>query len=379
MKHSTFETAPRRKSILAGLAGVGVAVALVGGLTTALHARVALTDDAPVRTPLTVATMNFEVLDGYDRRTSYLGLAVSDRKARLGFEVPGQISALPVRQGSPVRKGELIATLDDSALQARRRATLAELEQARAELELAELKADRQKDLRKTGAVSREAFDETRLRARALSARVDAVEASLASIDIELDKTRLLAPYDGLVSDHYMHEGAVITPGTPVVRLIGSGALEAHIGVGATRAAELEVGRSYALRLRDERFEAPLLSVRPDVDPVTRAATAVFAIPDHIRVLDGEPLSLELEEPVPEPGGWLPLSALLEGQRGLWTVLRVEARDGEYHSVREAVEILDVQGEHAYVRGTLPQGARVIASGVHRITPGAPVTPVGEG
>ena len=48
MRDSTFKTAPRRKSILAGLAGVGVAVALVGGLTTALHARVALTDDAPI-------------------------------------------------------------------------------------------------------------------------------------------------------------------------------------------------------------------------------------------------------------------------------------------------------------------------------------------
>ena len=108
-------------------------------------------------------------------------------------------------------------------------------------------------------------------------------------------------------------------------------------------------------------------------DPVTRAATAVFAIPPRVRALDGEPVTLTLTETVAATGGWLPIAALQEGQRGVWTVLRLAPEADRFRTVREAVEVLDVQQDRAYVRGTLSPGDRVVASGVHRVTPGTPV------
>lgn len=357
------------------LLGIVAAVAIAATLTGLLYARVALSEDPSPRTPLTVATVTYEVQDSYQRTISYLGLVTAGRKANLGFEIPGTLDSPPLRQGSPVRQGELIATLDKSALLARRDATAAELEQTRVELELARLKANRQRELRSTGAVSKEAFDETRLRARALVSQVDAVTARLASIDIELRKSDLLAPYDGIIADRYLHQGAVVNPGIPVVRLIETAAQEAHIGVAATRTEELSIGSSYPLRLREATFEAELLSIRPDVDPLTRATTSVFAIPADIQALDGETVTLELGEPVRETGGWLPVSALLEGRRGVWMVLRIESDGERTTAVREAVEVVELRGDQAFVRGTLPPGSSVIASGVHRISPGSQVTP----
>jgi hypothetical protein len=73
-------------------------------------------------------------------------------------------------------------------------------------------------------------------------------------------------------------------------------------------------------------------------------------------------------------GGWLPIAALLEGQRGVWTVLRVEPEDGSFRTAREAVEVLDIRGDQAYVRGTLASGSQVVANGVHRVTPGTLVS-----
>lgn len=365
--------APRKVSRTSGVLGVAVAAAIVVGLTIALQARVALTQSTPEKSPLTVATTTFELQDSYRRTVAYLGLIVAGRKTDLSFEIPGRIATLPVRQGSQVAAGELIAQLDDAALRARRDATKADLKRAQAELELARLKAKRQKDLRATGAVSKEAFDETRLRASALEAQVEAVTAGLASIDIELEKSRLLTPYDGIVADHYVHEGTVINPGVPVVRLIETAQQEAHIGVSAARAGELEIGKLYPLKLRGEKIEAALLSVRPDVDPVTRSTTAVFRVPSQASALDGEPITLELEETMPLAGGWLPISALLEGKRGLWTVLRIDSSDAQHTTLREAVEVLDIQRDKAYVRGTLPSGSLVVASGMHRITPGTPI------
>jgi len=57
-------------------------------------------------------------------------------------------------------------------------------------------------------------------------------------------------------------------------------------------------------------------------------------------------------------------------------VLRVAAIDTETRAVREAVEVLEIQGDQAYVRGTIVDGNTIIAHGVHRVTPGTAVAPV---
>lgn len=371
MDSFTRRPAPRRGGTVLG---IGAAVLITVALTGALHARLAMGEKPAPRVPLTVAAITYQEQQSYVREVAYLGLVSAGRKADLGFEVPGTIAALPWREGSPVAAGELIAQLDEAALQASYRATRGDLEQARSELELARLKAKRQLELRETGAVSREAYDETRLRARALASRVEATEARLQSIQIQIDKAQLRAPYDGVIADRYLHEGAVVNPATPVVRFIETAGREAHVGVAVSLAAGLQPGQRYRLSLRDQAFDAELLSVRPDVDPVTRVTTAVFAIPPSIDAVDGEPVSLQLDETVRAVGGWLPIAALLEGNRGLWTVLRLSDADGRTVTVREAVEVLEIRGDEAFVHGTLSPGSRVVASGVHRITPGTPVS-----
>lgn len=368
----------RSRDRLSGILGVGGALLIVIALTTALHARFAMGEKPNPRTPLPVEATGYSLEQSFERSVSYLGLVSAGRKANLGFEIPGTVAELPWREGSPVNAGELIARLDDSALQARFRATEAELAQARSELELARLKAKRQKELRETGAVSKQSFDETRLAAQALSSRVEAVSAQLQSIDIQIRKAELRAPYAGVIADRFVHEGAVVNPGTPVVRFIETAGREANIGVAVDKADSLVLGDSYTLKLRGQAFQSTLLSVRPDVDPVTRVTTVVFEIPNHIVAVDGEPVTLQLTESVPVSGGWLPISALLEGGRGLWTVLRLQQTDAGITTQREVVEVIEIRGNKAFVRGSLPHGSRVVASGVHRITPGTRVSIAGE-
>ncbi len=366
------------RSGLSSVAGIGLAAVLLAAITAALYAKAGLTRTVPEAHALTVNTVVYKTQTAYQRQVSYLGLVVAGRKANLSFENPGLIATLPVRQGSPVHKGDVIATLDNTLLKAKRAATAADLKQARAELELARLRADRQQELQKSGAVSRDIYDQTRLHAQALAAQVEGMSARLHQLDIEVAKSTLVAPYAGIVADRYVEEGTVIDAGIPVVKLVATRAREAHIGVSVERAQQLNADQSYSLRLRDKTIPARLLTVRPDVDARTRTTTVIFALPDTVATVDGEPVTLQLDESVPTTGGWLPLTALLEGQRGVWNVLRLTEADDGLRTVREAVEVLDVQGERAYVRGTLPANSEVVATGLHRITPGALVVEQGE-
>jgi membrane fusion protein, multidrug efflux system len=370
-KNSPHRLYRNRRSNIAGLL---LASALIAGLTSTLYARVAPDGDPQTKNPLPVVTTRFEQTQEYSRELSYLGLVKARRRTDMAFEISGLMESLQAREGNKVEAGQILATLDDSSLLARKKATLAEQRRVASELELAILKEDRQLDLRDSGAVSREAYDETRLRAQALAAQSDAVAAQLDSIDIELSKTVLRAPYAGVISERIVDVGTVVSPGSPILRIVESGKSEAYIGLAVELLETLEVGEFYTLKIRDERLAAPLLALRPDVNPVTRAVTAVFALPGGGPALDGEPVSLELEQSIALEGGWLPLSALLEGERGAWTVLKVQSVDGHHNTVREVVEVLEVRGNKAYVRGTIADGDIVIADGIHKATPGAPVT-----
>ncbi len=364
----------RRQSTTRGtIAAVGLAALAIATLTGLLHARAGAVESESSRQPLPVVTDTFELQQGYRRDVSFLGLVRAGRSSSVGFEVPGTLSSLTASEGMPVSEGQVLATLDTAQLNARRAVVEADLERVEAELELARIKARRQRNLQKSGAVSREAFDETRLGARALEARLASVEAQLDSIDIDLEKSVLRAPYDAVVAERLVEAGAVINPGNPVLRLVASGAREAHIGIAAEQTAKLQPGATYTLTLRDQSVPARLRSIRPDIDPRTLTATAVFELPTEAGGMDGEPVTLALSEEVVMTGGWLPVSALLEGERGLWTVLRVVDTDEGTVTAREAVEVLDVRGDRAYVRGSLGDTQRFIADGVHRIAPGTPV------
>jgi RND family efflux transporter MFP subunit len=343
-------------------------------LTALLHERVKPDGKLVEKVPLPVTITHFEELGSYQRQVSYLGLIQARRKTKVGFEMPGLLRELKVREGSRVETGDILAELDDAKLLAQRKAVVAELQQVGAELELARIKESRQQDLRTTGAVSREAHDETRLRAQALLARSKVVQAKLDSIDIELHKSVIRAPYSGVISERYIDIGTVVSAGTPILRLVEAASREAHIGVAVAQAEKLVRGQNYPLTLRGKTIDASLLSVKPDVNPATRAVTAIFLLPAAVDGLDGEPVSLVLSTPVHMRGGWLPISALLEGERGVWTVLKIIPKGEEQLAVREVVEVLEIQGDRVFVRGTIGQGDSLVADGVHRVTPGTAVT-----
>ena len=371
-KNSSREGAPFKfTSSLPFFIAIFIALAITG----LLNSRDALSQKHGVREPLTVATTLYKIQSSYQRQVRYLGLIVAVERANLSFEVSGLLASSPLREGTPVESGETIATLDTEAISLRRDSIQADLKQVKVDLELAQLREKRQRKLLSARSISEDIYDETRLAVESLEARAQSVRSRLASIELDIEKSRLVAPYSGIIADRFAHKGTVVSAGTPIVRLISNAAKEAHVGVSAERAQALIIGQSYQLALQEQVFLAELLSVRPDVDPLTRSTTAVFAIPENMPALDGVPINLLLSEVVNLRGGWLPLTALQEGKRGIWTVMRVEELEdnNELQAVREAVQVLEIKGEFAYVQGTLKNNSRVIASGLHRLAPGSKI------
>lgn len=365
----------RQRAKLTGtVVAFAVAAVVTFGVTGALHARVSASEATDTRTPMPVISEMFITEAGYERQQKFLGLVQAASRSQVGFEVPGAIDKILVSEGQTVEAGQALAILNAEALQARRRAAASTVEQVSAELELARARTERQAPLRNTGAISAQTFDDTRLAEKSLASSLEAAKAQLEALEIDLAKTTLRAPYSARIGRQLVDRGAVTAPGTPVFTLVSTADREAHIGIAVEQASDLTPGESYTLQWREEFVDVKLRAVRPDVNPISMTTVAIFELPAELAAFDGEPVSVIVPRRVAEPGGWLPLSALLEGERGVWTVLALSERDGMQVSRREVVEVLHVSGTHAFVRGTLNAGDEVIADGIHRIAPGTLVT-----
>ena len=111
----------------------------------------------------------------------------------------------------------------------------------------------------------------------------------------------------------------------------------------------------------------------PDVDPITRTRTALFAIDAEVQPAFGQTARLLLAERIEKEGLWLPVTSLKEGVRGQWTVLTVDAAD----TVRAApVEILHAESDRVFVRGAFPDKTRLINEGPQRVTVGQRVAAI---
>ena len=363
-------------NLVQSLWAVALAVLLTLGGTALIKAN-KVTTTSVERTPMPVAATTYREQASYVRKATYLGVVRAGSDSVLGFEVAGVLTSLTATEGMRVSAGDVLAQLGIDRRQTRLDAAAAAYDRVVAERAQAEARANRIASLVEDGSASQQDYDDARFAVQALTAAENTAAAQRQSAQLELEKSTLLAPYEAVVAERLVQTGAVVAPGTPVMRLVTATGREAHVGVPPHVARKLITGNPYTLSLQSEQVTAVLRSIRDDIDSATLTVGAVFDMPDDTSVAVGESAALQVAETVESPGGWLPVTSLLEASRGLWDVLTITPdSEGRQRARRESVEILYTRGSEVFVRGTLPPEVSVVASGLQRISPGDLVEPV---
>ena len=256
------------------------------------------------------------------------------------------------------------------------------MKEIEARLALARLTTQRRRALLEDNHISVQRVDEAASDQRALGAQLEAARAAIESVDVGLALSRLEAPYAGSITARHVDEGTVVSPGQTLLEMIEDGALEVRIGVPASVAAELSPVDAYAIEVEGRSVDAELDAVLTTVEPETRTVTAIFRLPELPRetagVKSGALARVAIRRHVAAEGFWLPITALTESRRGLWSAYAVVPVEGEEARVaspvlridRREAEVLHAEAERAFVRGTLRDGERVVATGLHRLVPG---------
>lgn len=326
--------------------------------------------------PLTVEVADIEVATTFELEEGYAGLATASRTSQLGFSSGGRIDAINVRVGDRVTAGATLAKLDIRALGAQLASANAVVEEARASHRLALDTVERQRTLRQQGHVSSQRVDEAEAQAATAAARIEAARAQADTLRVQIDLARITAPYDGVITNRFADEGAIAGPGLPLLEVVETGKLEARIGVPSAAVSSLEPGKEYMLQSDAGAVPATLRSVTGVVSTSQRTVAAVFDFTQPDAIPAGCVVRLNLPRTIEEGGFWVPLKALTSASRGLWTIYVAVPSGSGTRAEGRLVEMIYSTGDRAYVRGPMKPNDRVIIDGLHRITPGVPVTPI---
>jgi RND family efflux transporter MFP subunit len=360
----------RRTLIIVALLAGGLTVALMAGWSSKPAA------NDPRLQPPQVEIFKAEAAGSISR--TFTGIVEARVQSDLGFRVVGKILERSVNMGQRVQKGQVLMRLDDVDLKLSFAAQQANVEAARAKYIQANADEARYAALVKSGAVSRQEYDQARAARDSAQAQLEAAEAQAKVSGNSSEYAVLLADADGVIVRTLSEPGQVVAAGQTVIQLAHDGPREALINLPEGVRPDLGTMASARLYGRDQMYQARLRELSDAADPASRTFAARY-------VLEGEAASAPLGSTVTiglltkQTSGsqcvQLPVGAIHDRGNGpgVWIV------DDKSEVKFRSVTIASIGKEEVVVSGGVQAGEKVVALGAHLLHEGQVVNlPNGE-
>lgn len=294
--------------------------------------------------------------------TTAVGTLKSNESVVLRPETSGRIAAIYFKDGQVVRRGALLLSLDAGIQEA-------ELQQARANLALAQANQQRNEDLFQKKFISQQSLDNTK-------AALKVQEASVALAEARLAKTRIRAPFDGVVGIRNVSVGDYVKEGEELVNVEDIATLKVDFRLPEAYLGRLERGQILEVSsdaLPGVPFQATLEAVDPLVDVNGRSISCRALLPNREgRLRPGMFVRSRLVFGERKDALMLPEQAVVTGARP--RVFRVE--EGKARAVTVQLGVRR-DGRVEILEG-LALGDTVITAGQMKVRDGMPVRPVGD-
>lgn len=292
--------------------------------------------------------------------------------ATVRAELGGSVTDLLVDDGQPVKRGQVLARIDDTSLRDAYLSARAALRSAEATAQLARRNAERAERLAAAGAVADRDVEDAQTSATVAEGQVADAKARLASAEKQLSKTTLRAPFAGTVANVTVSQGDVLQSGASLLSVIDPSTLRLEASVPVEDVAAVKAGTPVQFTVTGfERhpFVGKIQRVSPAVDPATRQVRVIASLGNvqrslvaglfaEGRVATERRRAVVVPRPAIDSRGIRPIVVRLKGGR----VGRVEVETGLLDRVNERVE----------VRRGLAPGDTVLMGGAAGLPPGTP-------
>jgi len=371
-------------------AGIGrfIAMPIALVITAIFSAGTAQAADMPPATVRT-AEVRQEVVQKHNQVTGTLR-AVS--RTRLAAQEEGAVRDVTVDEGSFVKKGQVIARLDDRRHRARLSEAEAALSTARAgiderQAELIKARRDREKlthlkernaatDLEMRDAIT--AVSVAKAQLASAQRRVEQLAENVELHRIGLEDTRIIAPFDGRVVERHVEPGEWLQPGEPVATIVSSGTIEAWLEVPERYADEVaaHVDR-VTVRIGSDQTDRKSRHVRmvPQVDPRARTFALIVELDNTNEALSpGMSVSAWIATGKAVKQTTVPKDSVIRTARGAHLFRAAVDENGQATAEYTLVKVLFETGDRVVIADSkLAQGDLVVVEGNERLIPTMPL------
>ena len=172
----------------------------------------------------------------------YSGTIAATNTSALGFALSGTVATVAVKKGDRVKKGDIVATLDAKPFELDVRAAKAELAARRAERNQVIKELDRQQQLYRKGWVSKAGYEKAVAQAGTSEEALNLARARVGIAERDLEKTRLQAPFDGVIATRAVEPFTEVSRGQTIVQIDSEGGFEVEVSVSDAVIDRLALG-----------------------------------------------------------------------------------------------------------------------------------------
>lgn len=193
------------------------------------------------------------------------GSVVSRNNSQIAADVSGRLISL-ANLGSLVKKDQVIAQLDDSALKLKYDEEAALVANAQAKLKFETSEVKRKKTLVEKKLISEKELEETIANLDIAQANAAAAKAKLEQIAQDISYTKLKAPFDGIVAERLSNQGEYVNNGNAIIRLVETANVEASLFAPLTAYRFLKESKQLAIKSPLGEGKADIKAIIPIAD-----------------------------------------------------------------------------------------------------------------
>ena len=201
------------------------------------------------------------------------GSVQPERRADLRAEVPAVVLQVLKENGDPVRRGDLLMRLDDTAIRDSLASTESASRAAAQSFEQAERQFQRMTTLRGSGMASAQQVEDAEIRRNNAQSDLEAAKTRVVMARQQLQRTEVRAPFDGVVSDRKVSAGDTAQVGKELLKVIDPTSMRFEGLVSADNIGSVKAGQGVNFRVNgypDQEFAGKVRRVNPAANPTTR-------------------------------------------------------------------------------------------------------------
>ncbi len=324
---------------------------------------------APPPSPVRVAP----VLQQEVKRTvTLVGTVEPWKRSVVASEVEGLVQAFAAEEGMKVKRGNLLARLRTKTLQIRLDSAMAIYRESRARYEQAKRDLKRFRVLFQRELVTQKDFDDAVAEEAALKERLSQLDAEIRQVKDSLNKSTVVAPFDGWITQEFTEIGQWVEEGGPVVEVVDLSRVQVEVPLPERYVSQIQIRDPVTATFDGlPAFEArgQVFSLVAQADRNARTFPVKVEIPNPaLAIKSGMVSRVTLRIDQPHQGLVVPKDALvLRGGKAF--VFRVNEGTADQIPVTAVLHVEDL----VEIEGPVQAGMDVVVEGNERLFPGQPV------